>query len=120
MHKGSAAMEKKIVRLFEKLKSQNLFWSYAKDIQAADVGTDILVETALKYGDVSDIRVLFECYNYERLYDIWVKRVVFDRRFDKLNFYLATVFFDVDLNTVRYQRADDDRRNKLERLASRD
>jgi len=113
-------MEKKIARLFENLKSQNLFWSYAKDIQVADVGTDILVETALKYGDVNDIHVLFECYDYQRLYDIWVKRVVFDRRFDKLNFYLASVFFEVDLNAVRSERADDDRRNKLERLASRD
>jgi hypothetical protein len=113
-------MDKKIIDLFEKMKSKNLFWCYANDITAAEVGMDILAETVLKYGDVEDIRVLFQCVKYDALFDIWVRRVVFDRRFEKLNFYLARIFFNVDLETVRRERAGDDRRNKLEQLASQD
>ncbi len=113
-------MEKKFLRLFDKMKSKNLFWSYDKDITAADVGTDILVETVLKYGDVDDIQALFKCCDYQRIFDGWVKRVVFDQRFEKLNFYLARVFFNTDIDTVRRERAGDERRNKLERLASSD
>lgn len=117
---GPVAMEKRILRLFDKMKSKNLFWSYDKDITAADVGTDILVETVLKYGDVDDIQAVFKCCDYQRIFDGWVKRVVFDQRFEKLNFYLARVFFDTDIDTVRRERAGDERRNKLERLASSD
>ncbi len=113
-------MEKRILRLFDKMKSKNLFWSYDKNISASDVGTDVLIETVLKYGDVADIQIIFECCEYQHIFDVWVKRVVFDQRFEKLNFYLARVFFDVDIDAVRRERAGYERRVKLERLASCD
>ncbi|MFO8054232.1 MAG: hypothetical protein R6U19_03605 [Bacteroidales bacterium] len=37
----------------------------------------------------------------------------------KLNFYLAKIFFDTDLERLRQERKGDDRGNKLRMLASR-
>lgn len=54
------------------------------------------------------------------IFDIRVKRLLFDRRFDRLNFYLAKVFFDVDPDAVKRDMSEYDRRIKLEKLASRD
>lgn len=112
-------MDPKIVALFEKMKNKNFFWSYAKDITAAEVNPDILAETVLKYGDVEDIKLLFTCYDETYLREVWVQRLLFDNRFKKLNFYLAKIFFDVDLELLKQERKDDDRRNKLRMLASR-
>lgn len=113
-------MNDRIRCLFDKMKSGNCFWSYSGEIRPEDVGEEILVETVLKYGDVEDILLLFDCFDGKRLYDIWVKRLLFDRRFDRLNFYLAKVFFDVDPDAVRRDMSKYDRKNKLEKLASRD
>jgi len=112
-------MDNKLIILFEKMKSQGFFWSYSKTLTPHEAGTDNLIETVLKYGEVEDIRVLFESCEYDQIFDIWTKRILFDRRFERLNYYLSKIFFDVDLNTVKSERAGYERRNKLERLASR-
>jgi len=113
-------MNDRIRCLFDKMKAGNCFWSYSGEIRPEDVGEEVLVETVLKYGDVKDILLLFDCFDGKRLYNIWVKRLLFDRRFDRLNFYLAKVFFDVDPDAVRRDMPEYDRKNKLEKLASRD
>ena len=113
-------MDSRIVDLFEKMKSKNFFWSYSEDISPYEINSEILVETVLKYGDVADIKVLFSCYDKNYLKEVWIKRLVFDKRFKKLNFYLAKIFFDIDLEQLKQERKADDRGNKLRMLASRD
>ncbi len=112
-------MDAAIAGLFEKMKSKNFFWSYSSEVSLDEIGLDIFVETVLKYGDVEDIKVLFNCYEAIYLRDVWIKRLVFDERFKKLNFYLAKIFFDTDLERLKQERKDDDRGNKLRMLASR-
>lgn len=112
-------MDPKIIKLFEKMKANNFFWSYSKEISAADIRPEILVETVLKYGDVRDIELIFEFYGRDYILDVWSKRILFDSRFRKLNFYLAKVFFEVDPEQIKKERPDDDRGNKLRMLASR-
>ncbi len=106
--------------LFERMKSRHFFWSYSRDIVFEDMNKEVLVETVLKYGDVEDIERLFSCYDYADILDAWAKRVLFDKRFDKLNFYLSKIFFDIDLNQIKQKKAAYDRTNKLRMLAARD
>ena len=113
-------MEQYRKELFEKMKRSHFFWSYSEDIEFEDVSEEILVETALKYGDVDDIERLFACYDYADILDAWAKRLLFDKRFDKLNFYLSKIFFDIDLSQMRQEMARYDRANKLGMLASQD
>ena len=112
-------MDPKIIKLFEKMKANNFFWSYSREISAEDMRAETLVETVLKYGDVADIRLIFNYYGRDYLLDVWAKRILFDSRFRKLNFYLAKVFFEVDPEQIKKERPGDDRGNKLRMLASR-
>ena len=113
-------MDSRIVDLFEKMKTKNFFWSYSRDISPDDINSEILEETVLKYGDVSDIKGLFSSFDKNYLKEVWVKRLIFDDRFKKLNFYLAKIFFDIDLERLKQERKADDRGNKLRMLASSD
>ncbi|HMA67187.1 MAG TPA: hypothetical protein VKO20_05155 [Desulfosalsimonadaceae bacterium] len=112
-------MDSTITGLFEKMKSKNFFWCYSGELALDEIASDIFVETVLKYGDVEDIQVLFNCYEATYLREVWIKRLVFDERFKKLNFYLAKIFFDTDLERLKQERKSDDRGNKLRMLASR-
>ncbi len=111
-------MDQRLETVFEKMKTLNLFWSYSRDISAEDIGPELFTETVLKYGDVEDIRVLFESYEYNFIRETWIRRILFDDRFRKLNFYLAEIFFDVDMERLKKERKSDDRKNKLGMLAS--
>ncbi|MFW6101352.1 MAG: hypothetical protein ACOC90_08190 [Bacteroidota bacterium] len=111
-------MDKRLLELFEKMKSKNLFWSYSRDVSADEAGKELLAETVLKYGDVEDIRVLLDCRGQDEIREIWIKRLLFDNRFKKLNFYLAEIFFEIDIERLKKERSNDDRANKLRLLAS--
>lgn len=111
-------MNSKIAGLFEKMKSKNFFWSYSKEISLEEINTALLVETVLKYGDVEDINLLFNHYNEADLKEIWIQRLVFDERFEKLNFYLARIFFNTDLDRLKQERKGYDRAAKLRMLAA--
>jgi hypothetical protein len=112
-------MDPMIASLFEKMKSKNFFWSYSKEISPDDIDIELLVETVLKYGDVDDIKLLFNHYNEADLKEIWLRRLVPDERFKKLNFYLARIFFNTDLDRLKQEKKGYDRAAKLRMLASR-
>jgi hypothetical protein len=103
------SMDSTIADLFEKMKSKNFFWSYSKEISLEEIDTALLVETVLKYGDVDDIKLLFKHYNEADLKEIWIQRLVPDERFQKLNFYLARIFFNTDLDQLKLERKGYDR-----------
>ena len=106
-------MDSSISDLFEKMKSKNFFWSYSKEISLEEIDTALLVETVLKYGDVEDINLLFNHYNEADLKEIWIQRLVPDERFKKLNFYLARIFFNTDLDRLKQERKGYDRAAKM-------
>jgi len=87
--------------LFKQAISKNLFWSYSKKILLSNIKDALLIETVLKYGDVYELELLFKTYPYDQIFQTWIKEVVFDQRFKKLNFYLSKIFFNVDLNNIR-------------------
>lgn len=114
------SIKQKLIGLFEKMKAKNFFWSYADNISPDQIDDAVFVETVFKYGDVEDIRLIFACYEKHFLQDAWSRRVLFDDRFKKLNFYLAKIFFDLDPEQVKRERKSDDRGYKLRMLAAKD
>ncbi|MBA2880645.1 hypothetical protein HNR65_000963 [Desulfosalsimonas propionicica] len=93
------------------------FWSYSKKISLKEIDTALLVETVVKYGDVDDIKLPFNHYNEADLKEIWLRRLVPDERFKKLNFYLARIFFNTDLDRFKQGIKGYDRAAKLRMLA---
>ena len=104
--------------LFTKAMSKNLFWSYAKDISFRSINDTLMIETILKYGDVYELELLFGTYQYDQIFQTWVKEVAFDERFKKLNFYLSKIYFDVDLKEITMTYKKETRLERLKLLAS--
>jgi len=50
-------------KLFNRLKSKNIFWSYKKDIKQKGLNDSILIEHTLKYGDFWDIAEIFKIFD---------------------------------------------------------
>lgn len=78
--------------LFNKLKVKNIFWSYDTSSILPD---DVIIEQTLIYADVDDIKKLFKTYSIEKIKSVWDKKMAEDVRLQKLNYYLATIFFGI-------------------------
>jgi len=75
---------------FTVMKTKNLFWSYN------GLPNDILViEHTLKYDDVDSIKSLLKKYGVKNCREVWEKTLVPDKRFRKLNFFLAKFIFKI-------------------------
>ncbi len=105
----------KLFKLFEFAKKKNLFWSYSKSITLKDISDEIMIETILKYGDIYELNSLFEVFLYEKIRLVWIKNMIFDIRFKKLNFYLSKMYFDDDLGILKIQ--NNSRMKKLKLMA---
>lgn len=96
--------------LYDKLKVEGAFWSYNwRNIEY--IGDNLLIEHTLVWGDVPDIVQLFKIFEFEKITDVWNRRIVPDERYYKLNVYLAYIFFDIEepkeyieLNRLKYSR----------------
>ena len=106
------------IELFEKLKSKGVFWSYAKNITYADFNDAILCEYTLKYGDFEDLKALFLFYGKTKVKMIWEKKLVDDKKFQKLNLFLARFFFGMDVESSYFERSNSARFEKFRLLAS--
>lgn len=106
------------VRLFNKLRSEGVFWSYSKSIEYDQAGAGLFIEYLLKYGDFDEIRLGFELFGKRVMKSIWQARVANSRQFLKLNVLLARVFFDMDVDGDYFNEARIDRFEKLKLLAS--
>ena len=104
--------------LFEKLKDKGVFWSYAKDISVEDAGDPLLCEYTLKYGDFEDLKTLFLLYDKNRIKKVWEERLTEDKRFIKLNLFLARVFWKMDIESSYFKRKKNARFEKFRLLAS--
>jgi len=106
---------KQKVALFNKLKDKGIFWSYSKDMQYNE---NLLIEHGLKYADFDDIVLLLELFGKRKLKAIWEKTMASDKRFIKLNFMLARVFFGMDVEADYFKGLKNARFEKLKLLAS--
>ena len=77
-------------------KPNNLFWNI-KDDSKVDKAT--LIEHTIKYGDLDDIRGLFEKIDKKDIKQIWLKTMAWDERFLKINHMIARIFLDMDVES---------------------
>ncbi len=105
------------VALFEHIQKKGLFWSYAPDITYDEGKDNLLCETVLKYADIDDIRTLVALYGENRVREVWERDVKPDARFKRLNYFLARVFFHLDVEASDFENLQHERLTKFRLLA---
>ena len=111
-----AQMQKQ--KLFNKLKTKGIFWSFAKDITLEQVGDKIFLEYLLKYGDFDDLILTFRLYDKEYTKSVWEEKLKSDKSFIKLNLMLARVFFGMDVESSYFKEVKNARAEKFKMFAS--
>jgi hypothetical protein len=114
------SLTKRKEQLFEKLKEKGLFWSYSPGICYDESKDDLLMEITLKYAELNDIKILFTLYGQQRVRQLWEMQVRNDSRFKKLNYFLARVFFGMNVEAQDFAGVNNDRAEKLRLLAGSD
>jgi hypothetical protein len=66
-------------------------WSYKKET----VPLSVKVEYLFKYGDLDEINGAIEELGLEYCKDIWVRKIIPDERFYRLNYFLARFIFNI-------------------------
>ena len=104
-------------QMFDRMRAKGLFWSYAPNI-TYDAGKDsLLCETVLKYGDLDDIRELFVSFGKKEVRRVWEQSLRSDVRFKRLNYFLARVFFGLDVEACDFEGLEHARLAKFRRIA---
>lgn len=109
--------ERKKRELFNALRDSGLFWSYAPDIQYDAEKSTLLVETALKYADIAEIRAVIALFGVRTVHKVWNTCLKNDSRFKRLNYFLARVFFNLDVEADDFAEVENIRGEKLRLLA---
>ena len=104
--------------LFNKLKSKGILWCYSKMLSYQELGDELLIEHVLKYGDFNDLKSLFDIFNKKRVEKVWIDTLISDKRFIKLNYFLARIFFDKKVEADYFKNIKNKRYEKLKLLAS--
>jgi hypothetical protein len=89
-------MEKEsiILKLKQRAFTRKLFWSY--DVADASLVPDeLLIERTLQYGDLTDLKMLFQAYPSEKLQQIWEEKLVIQERDFRNNLFLADIYFHI-------------------------
>jgi hypothetical protein len=104
-------------KLFDQMKTKGLFWSYDPGMDYDPGKDELLAETVLKYADIDDIKTLFTLYGKRWLRKLWKKQLKNDSRFKKLNYFLARVFFGMNVEASDFAEVKNDRTEKLRLFA---
>ncbi len=104
--------------LFSLTKQKGLFWSYDNKLEYSQTLDDILIETLLKYGDFAELKKLFLLYGKRIVKKVWKEKLIDDTRFSKLNYFLARIFFGMNVEADFFKGGISDREKKLRMLAS--
>ncbi len=104
------------VSLFEVLKNKGLFWSYSKELSCEQLGDEALCETILKYGDFGDLKTALDIFGLKMVKQVWLEKLVDDRRFIRLNLFIARVLFSMDIESGYFKEIKSARREKLRLL----
>ncbi|MFK5927637.1 MAG: transposase [Desulfuromusa sp.] len=109
--------ERKKQELFNQIRDSGLFWSYAPDIQYDAEKATLLIETVLKYADMPDIKIVIGIFGVRHVKKIWDACLKNDARFKRLNYFLARVFFNLDMEADDFAEVKSMRGKKLRLLA---
>lgn len=82
--------------LINKLKENGAFWSYDKKVLDEEVPDPVLIEQALRMGNVPELLALFDLFTFEQIKQVWHERLIPHQRIYPYNDYLAKVFFKID------------------------
>jgi hypothetical protein len=109
--------ERKKCELFHQVRDKGLFWSYAPDIQYSADKSSLLIETVLKYADIADIGAVITIFGIREVSKVWNSCLKNDTRFKRLNYFLARVFFNLDVEADDFAEPKRTRGEKLRLLA---
>ncbi len=81
--------------LFEKLKEEHAFWSYAPDSVSVDrLGDEQLIALTMRYLDLPEIRKLFSIFSKKKIKSAWINILVPEGDFlYTLNRFFAWYYF---------------------------
>lgn len=117
-HMREEVLYKRKKELFQSIKERGLLWSYDHGVKYGPELDSTVIEAILRYGDLKDIRKLLRLYGKETVKSHWTKTVMKDQRFLKTSYFLARVFFDMDVEADFFKGQKSDRERKLRNLAS--
>jgi len=66
-------------------------WSYKKE----SVPLAVKIEYLLKYGDLDEINEVITDFGFDYCKDIWIKKIIPNQRFNRLNYFLARFIFNI-------------------------
>ncbi|MDY0190432.1 MAG: transposase [Desulfuromonas sp.] len=112
-----AAIERAKHDLYHKIKQKGLLWSYDHDTEYDVQKSQLLVETVLKYSSLEDVEMVFRLYGHRFVKMVWQGRLLNDLRFKRLNYFLARVFFNMDVEANYFAEHKGSRADKLRLLA---
>ena len=105
-------------KLFLRTKQKGLFWSYDKKLVYSKDLDILLIENILKYGDIEELKKLFLLYGKRVIKKVWKEKLINDTHFIKLNYFLARIFFGMNVEADFFKGGISDRGKKLRTLAS--
>jgi hypothetical protein len=82
-------------KIVYRLKKMGAFWSYSPK-GLSQIDDDIIIEEALKWGDVEEIKDVSDFYSLKRVKQVWEHRLAQDFSLYAHNYYLALIFFNMD------------------------
>ncbi len=101
------------------MSDNNLYWSYSSEPK----NENIIIEHTLKYSDVYEIRDLIKRFGEGKCREVWEKTLIPDKRFRKLNFFLAKYIFNVSFDDVvideYFQQHKSTRADRINELLNR-
>jgi hypothetical protein len=100
MMKNRVENKNEAYKLAIRLKALGALWSYSPDVLDS-LPESLLIEEALRYGDVPEIKMIFSLYPLKLVRQIWREKLIPDQRIYGHNVYLASIFFNIE-NPKRY------------------
>lgn len=76
------------------LWKKGILWPYDRS-KANQLPESIIIEHTLLYGDVGELKLLFALFEQIHIRKVWEEKLVPQKRYHKLNTYLATFFFRI-------------------------
>jgi hypothetical protein len=101
----------------QNLHHRGLLWSYDA-VHLDTLPESILIEHALIYGDIPDIKALFELFSFDFVKKTWKKIVLPNPNHRKLNYFLAIFYFHYKNPTRLLNKKYETRIERLQRLAA--
>lgn len=99
--------------LLQRLIVNKAFWSY--DTKTSKFNDEIIIEHCLIWGDVEDIKALFEIFDFEKIKQVWTERVIPRDIYEKDNYYLGRIFFEIE-NIEEYIEINSKKYCRFERI----